>query len=232
MKLEYSKDTYKYFSTLNPDITQGKILDYGSNWGTFLASADDKILHKNYLGVDVDKDSLVAGRNSFPDATFIDSEYYNCMYNSSGSLIRPKTELFGPYKTVISYSVLTHTTVDDFWSTVEWLYLQLEVGGKLMITWLDVDDLVTRTYFYTKRIKEFGTCDTIKTDSYLYLADNLKVDNCPESVKYFLLFFKRSYLEQELRKRYNKISLHSSLGTKNCFQSCLVIERDSQNYLG
>lgn len=227
MKIEYTKDTYNYFSTLNPEVSSGKILDYGSNWGTFLSGTDDLKIQENYVGVDVDQSALAEGRKNFPLAKFIDSNYYNCMYNSDGDRTRPNTEQYGPYDTVISYSVLTHTTIDDFWSTTDWLYNQLNTDGKLMITWLDVDDLVTRNYFHIKRTKEFGSCDPIKTDSYLYLADNRRVEVCPDSVKYFLLFFNKHYLDTELRKRYNKTILYSSPRTKNCFQSCLVIERDS-----
>lgn len=223
MKIDYWADTYGYFSGLNPDIGSGKILDYGSNYGTFLDSSDGRFNPNNYVGLDVDLDAIEHGRLKFPRATFIHSNYYNSMYNSSG--VMERESLPGPFQTVISYSVLTHTSIEDFYDTVEWLYDQLIPGGRLMVTWLDVDEPVTRTFFYNKRRMEFGRCDPITTDSWTYLVDNRLTHQLPHDTLYLLLFFKREYLLRQMSARYQRVALVPSPRTKNCFQSCLIIER-------
>ena len=108
MKIKYDKDTYSYFSKLNSDINHGKILDYGCNWGTFLSSSKNNIDPTNYVGVDVDLSSLSFGRNQFPDARFITSNYYNLMYNGQGKMERPSTIDYGPYNTIISYRNISY----------------------------------------------------------------------------------------------------------------------------
>lgn len=223
MKIGYWADTHGYFSRLNPDIDSGKILDYGSNYGTFLDSSGGRFNTNNYVGLDVDLDAIECGRLQFPGAEFIHSNYYNSMYNSSG--VMEREVLPGPFQTVISYSVLTHTSIEDFYDTIEWLYHQLIPGGRLMITWLDVDEPVTRTFFYNKRRLEFGTCDPIKTDSWTYLVDNRLTQTLPHDTLYLLLFFKREYLLRQMSDRYQRVNLVPSPRTKNCFQSCLIIER-------
>jgi hypothetical protein len=223
MKIDYQKDTYGYFSGLNSEIVSGKLLDYGCNYGTFLDSSQGQFNSNNYVGVDVDLSALEAGKIQFPDAAFIHSNYYNSMYNPQGEQQRPL--LPGPFQTIISYSVLTHTSIEDFYDTVEWLYSQLISGGRLMITWLDVDDPVTNHFFYNKRRMEFGKCDPIATDSWTYLVDNRLTCELPHDTLYLLLFFKREYLLGQLLNRYQRVALVPSPRTKNCFQSCLIIER-------
>jgi 2-polyprenyl-3-methyl-5-hydroxy-6-metoxy-1,4-benzoquinol methylase len=223
MKIDYEKDTYGYFSGLNRDIVSGKLLDYGCNYGTFLDSSRGQFNPCNYVGIDVDQPALADGQIQFPDATFIHSNYYNSMYNPHGEPQRPV--LPGPFQTIISYSVLTHTSIEDFYDTVDWLYGQLIPGGRLMVTWLDVDDLTTNNFFYNKRRREFGRCDPITTDSWTYLVNNRLTHQLPHDTLYLLLFFKREYLLQQLSDRYQRVSLVPSPRTKNCFQSCLIIER-------
>jgi 2-polyprenyl-3-methyl-5-hydroxy-6-metoxy-1,4-benzoquinol methylase len=223
MKINYWADTYGYFSKLNPQINFGKLLDYGCNYGTFLDSSNGKFDQNNYTGVDVDLTAINAGREQFPRAEFLHSKYYNSMYNPNGELTRPELPFL--FDTIISYSVLTHTSIEDFYKTIDWLYAQLNVNGRLMVSWLDVDNIFTNYFFYRKRHLEFGTCDKIHTDSWTYLVDNRLTQQLPHDTLYLLLFFKREYLIQQISSRYPQAQIVSSPGTKNCFQSCIIIER-------
>ena len=219
-KLNYYKDTFTYFKTLHPEIVNGTVLDYGSNYGSFLDSSNGNFLHKNYTGVDVDLVALEEGKTLFPDATFIHYNGFNLVYNPNG--IKGSRPLLENYDTIISYSVLTHTTIDDMLETIDWLFSLLKPNGKLLITWLDVDDKITNYKFYKKRMRDLGYCDVINTDDYIYLNDN-KLSKTAEAKQWLLLFFKKEYLSNIL-KNY-KHTLMPAAHSIGCIQSCIVIEK-------
>ena len=221
MKIDYYKDTYSYFKKINPAINTGTLLDYGCNYGTFLDSSRGEFSQFNYTGIDVDVGALDAGRKMFPNATFVESYQFNEMYNQDGILDRP---LIGYYDNIISYSVLTHTSKEDFVDTLAWLYEHLSPGGKMMITYLDVEHSTTNQFFYNKRIKDFGFCDPIISDSYVYLNNNL-VQNDPVVGQFLLLFWHNTYLIENVLCHYNEWRLHENIPAKNCFQSCIEITK-------
>ena len=221
-KLNYYKDTFTYFKTLHPEIVNGTVLDYGSNYGSFLDSSNGNFLHKNYTGIDVDESALQEGRKLFPDAKFINYNGFNLVYNPTGIKgCKPLLEN-EHYDTIISYSVLTHTTIEDMLETINWLFNLLKPNGKLLITWLDVDNKITNHTFYKKRIQDLGYCDLIKTNDYIYLNDNI-LSKTAKDKQWLLLFFKKEYLSNIL-KNY-KHTLVSPLYSIGCIQSCIVIEK-------
>lgn len=222
MKIDYFSDTFTYFRTLCTDIADNKsLLDFGCNYGSFLESSERRFDEKLYTGIDVDIDALSIGREMFPNATFIHSNQHNYMYNNNGSTIMPEV---GKFDNIVSYSVFTHTTLNDFMSNLEWLYTKLNVGGKLMCTYLNIEHAPTVNYFYNKRVNDFGHCDRITTETFIYLLDN-KVSTTEMNCNFFLSFFQNSYLESLLRERKYSFKLYDNINAKNCFQSCIVIEK-------
>jgi hypothetical protein len=221
MNVDY-KDTFKYFSSIHTSIANGTVLDYGSNYGTFLASAGSKFKQENYTGIDVDSSAIGLGKKQFPNAEFIHYNAFNHMYNPTGleNLNLPITKT---YDTVISYSVFTHTSEEDFLNRLEQLFTFVTLGGSILFTFCDPDDTTTVNFFTQKRIKIFGKCDSIKTSTKLYLID-AEIQSIPDVNKMLITFYNREYLKSILSK-YN-VSIHNApLGCVNCFQTCVMLQK-------
>ena len=221
MIIPYSLDSYNYFKKFKADIDQGPILDYGSNWGLFLETAQEKFDQRLYTGIDVDLEAIIYGRTKFPHASFIHYNAYNHMYNPMGkkNLSLPITKKF---KTIISYSVFTHTTQEDFLTRVEELYQFLDNDGQMLISYCDVEHSYTTNFFYKKRIKDFGTCDRFDTQKNVtYLVDNEILDQ-PKDNKLLLTLYRTDYLAKILSKY--KVSFEKSSDLKT-FQSCIIIKK-------
>ena len=218
--LQYKKDTYKYFKTFNPDIDNGLLLDYGCNYGTFLESSNGAFNQTQYTGIDVDAQAVNHGRQMFPDAQFIHYNGYNAMYNPSGEN-KSQLTFNSKFQNVISYSVLTHTSITDMMETIEWLYGLTKPGGTLMLTFLNVDDPTTNNFFTQKRISRYGSCDPITTDTYTYLINN-KLSKNIQPASHVLLFFKIEYLKECLSK-YDVEIYDAPPNINGCFQSCIII---------
>jgi SAM-dependent methyltransferase len=215
-------DTFKYFSSLHPDIINGTVLDYGSNYGNFLASAGSKFKQENYTGIDVDLSAIESGKERFPDAEFIHYNAFNYMYNPTGleNLDIPITK---KYDTVISYSVFTHTSEEDFLNRLAQLFTFVVPGGKILFTFCDPEDNTIVNFFTQKRIKTFGRCDNISSSTKLYLID-ADIKSIPDVNKLLLTFYNREYLKSILGK-YN-VSIHNApSGCRNCFQSCVMLQK-------
>jgi SAM-dependent methyltransferase len=226
MNVDY-KNTFKYFSSIHPNIINGTVLDYGSNYGTFLASAGGKFKQENYTGIDVDFDAIQSGKEQFPNAEFIHYNSFNHMYNPTGleNLNLPITK---KYDTVISYSVFTHTSEEDFLDRLEQLFALVVPGGSILFTFCDPDDTTTVNFFTQKRIKTFGKCDSIRTSTKLYLID-ADIKSIPDVDKMLITFYNKEYLKSILRK-YN-VSIHSAPPRcLNCFQSCVMLQKTTYQH--
>ena len=227
MNIEYM-DTFRYFNSLHPNIINGTVLDYGSNYGNFLASANNKFKQENYTGIDVDFDAIQSGKERFPNAEFIHYNSFNHMYNPNGieNLDLPITKM---YDTVISYSVFTHTSEEDFLNRLEQLFTLVVPGGRILFTFCDPDDSITVKFFTQKRIKTFGKCDNISTPTKLYLVD-ADIKSIPDVNKMLITFYNREYLKSALSKY--TVSVHPApAGCLNCFQSCVILEKSHINEL-
>jgi SAM-dependent methyltransferase len=222
-KINYFLDSWRYFTFFNKGKLHGTVLDYGSNYGRFLESSNNMFPQENYTGVDVDIEALESGKNQFPNARFIHYDKYNVMYNRSGQKnIWP--DLNDQFDNIISYSVLTHTTIDDTLDTIKWLYDRLKPGKKMFLTWLENKNKRAIDFFRSKRIKTFGECDEIQTEDYVYLVDN-KATKVSREATFFLTFYQRSYLTS-LLKDYNHELISSPIIFKDCFQDCLIITKE------
>ena len=155
----------------------------------------------------------------FPDAQFIHYNGYNAMYNPSGEN-KSQLTFNSKFQNVISYSVLTHTSITDMMETIE-LYGLTKPGGTLMLTFLNVDDPTTNNFFTQKRISRYGSCDSITTDTYTYLINN-KLSKNIQPASHVLLFFKIAYLRECLSK-YDVEIYDAPPNINGCFQSCIMI---------
>jgi SAM-dependent methyltransferase len=221
MNVDY-KDTFKYFHSLHPDIVQGTVLDYGSNSGTFLKSAGSQFIEKNYTGLDVDKSAIEFGQREFSQARFVHYDTFNHMYNFSNTSTCsiPITDRFD---TVISYSVFTHTTEADMLTRIDELYGLLNVGGKLLFTYLNPQSAIAVNYFSKKRTQIFGHCDNLETSTMLYLVD-ADVKPYPETGKMLATFYNTEYLKSILAK-YQPTAYTCPANCVNCIQDCIVINK-------
>lgn len=227
MNIEYM-DTFKYFSSLHPNIINGTVLDYGSNYGNFLASAGNKFKQENYTGIDVDFDAIQSGKEQFPNAEFIHYNSFNHMYNPNGieNLDIPVTKT---YDTIISYSVFTHTSEEDFLNRLEQLCKLVAPGGKILFTFCDPDNPIIVNFFTQKRIRMFGRCDNILTSTKLYLVD-ADIKSIPDVNKMLITFYNREYLKSILSKY--DVSIHNApLDCLNCFQNCVILKKPYINVL-
>jgi SAM-dependent methyltransferase len=221
MHVEY-KNTFKYFNSLHPTISKGTVLDYGSNSGNFLTSAGAEFPHINYTGIDVDVSAINLGQQLFPTARFIHYNAFNYMYNPVGE-IDPPLPINGLYDTIISYSVFTHTTEKDMLSRISELYGLLAPGGRFLFTYLNSSSTKIVEYFTKKRITDFGYCNSISTNTKLYLVD-ADIKEEPEAGKMLLTFYNTDYL-LELLSTYSPKFQTCPESCYNCIQDCVVINK-------
>src|ERR1044072_2703954 len=77
---------FPYFDELlgHPVWKGRKILDFGGNVGTFLASAGDNVDHEDYWCIDVNRAVIEQGRLTHPRAHFGHFNRYSSQYNPHG----------------------------------------------------------------------------------------------------------------------------------------------------
>ena len=213
---------FKYFQMLHPEITNGTVLDYGSGNSNFLYTSNGNFPQENYTAVDVQKNPLVEGKKSFPHANFVHSNAFNLVYNRYGvHNCRPNLK-HRYYDTIVSYGgVLVVTTIEDSLETINWLFNILRPGGKMLLSWMDVDNQKIKRHYVKKRNREYGSCDTIETDDYIYLCDN-KTSKIAKFDHKFLLFFKEKYLSSLIGYKHSFALPRPDIG---CIQSCIIIEK-------
>jgi SAM-dependent methyltransferase len=133
-------------------VTNGTVLDYGSGYGNFLYTSNGEFPQENYTAVDVDKQSLNEGKRLFPNANFLHYNALNLVYNPTGVTDRRPMLQDRYYDTIVSYNaVLVVTTIEDMVETINWLFNLLRPGGKMLLTWLDVDNQILKDYYYKKQ---------------------------------------------------------------------------------
>lgn len=221
-KVSYNIDTYSYFLHFCPQILNGTVLDFGSNYGTFLDSSKNQFPQSQYTGVDVDESALSAGQTEFPQAQFIHYNGYNPMYNSAGTEQFPT--LNDTFDTVISYSVFSHTSEEDFLFKLSKLYQHVTPGGTILVSWLDSHDRLSKLFFYKKRTKQFGKCDVIPKSDRVYLVDNCIKENADEGES-LLCFYSKNYLASKLTQYDFELLSAPDPRPDGCFQSCLKINK-------
>ena len=82
---------FPYFDELlgHPVWKGRKILDFGGNVGTFLASAGDNVNHEDYWCIDINPAVVAQGRLTYPRAHFVHFNRYSSQYNPYGKRNQP-----------------------------------------------------------------------------------------------------------------------------------------------
>ena len=207
---------------LHPEITNGTVLDFGSGYGKFLYTSNGNFPQENYTAVDAHKESVKEGKKFFSNATFVHYNALNLAYNPTGVTDRRPMLKHRYYDTIVSYNALPVViAIEDSLETINWLFNILRPGGKMLLTWLDVDDQILTDHYHKKRTKDYGSCDTIETDDYVYLCDN-KTSKIAKFERQFLTFFKEKYLSSLIGYKHSFAPARPDLGC-NC--RCIIIEK-------
>jgi SAM-dependent methyltransferase len=220
--IKHEQQVFTYFKMLHPEITNGTVLDYGSGYGNFLYTSNGEFPQENYTAVDVDKQSLNEGKRLFPNANFLHYNALNLAYNPTGVTDRRPMLQDRYYDTIVSYgTVPVVTTIEDSIETINWLFNVLRPGGKMLLSWMDVDNQILKDYYYKKRTKDYGSCGKIETDDYVYLCDNKtsKIAKCEHQL---LIFFKEKYLSSLVGYKHSFAPARPDLG---CNHRCIIIEK-------
>ena len=208
---------------LHPEITNGTVLDYGSGYGTFLDTSNGEFPQENYTAVDVDKNAVEEGKKFFPHANFIHYNGFSWTYNKNGQPgLRPMLK-DRYYDTIVSYGTVPFIfTIEDSLETINWLFNILRPGGKMLLSWLDIDDQVILDHYHKKRSERYGSCDTIEANNdYIYLCDN-KISKIAKYEQQLVVFFKEKYLSSLIGYKHSFAPSRPDLG---CIHHGIIIEK-------
>lgn len=192
-----STNRFGLFEKFAGDYKNKKILDYGGNRGNLLYFSQGKIKEENYTSIDVEKDAIQQGKIEFNNANFIHYNRFSPMYNQ-GNINEPFPILENYYDICFAFSVFTHT---DFYTFEETIYELKKVASKLIISFVDNNNISMKNWVYNKRCLDFGDCIALDTNSdYSYLLNNdILLKNkkiCNQTCKYFFSFYNNTFLQQ------------------------------------
>src|SRR5678815_4181345 len=131
---------FPYFDeVLGHPVWKGRrILDFGGNVGTFLASAGDRVDHEDYWCIDINRAVIEHGRATYPRAHFVHFNRYSPQYNSFGIRNLPIPDCRGVrFDVILGFSVFTHVDANEMIESVGALRRLLAPGGVLAFTFLD-----------------------------------------------------------------------------------------------
>jgi len=121
----------------HPDWARKSVLDFGGNRGNILHDPNCAIRQQNYYCVDVIRDAIEEGRQTFPDAHWFHYDRYNCSFNPTGLANLAIPEFGTDFDIILAYSVFTHTTLEEMHDLVAQLRTKLAPGGSLAFTFID-----------------------------------------------------------------------------------------------
>ena len=193
----------KYFG----NVLHKSFLDFGGNRGNILHFHPD-IDKSKYTCVDVCQRSLELGKKEFKLGNWIHYDRYNYAYNIKGKHDQ-SLPIISKHDLTFAYSVISHTTIEEMIDIFKWM--KNATKEKIVVSYLDIDLLPLREYFYNQRMKKYGWCTNfidINTENinYAYLLDedefivngtDLKF---PEGEGLFVTFYKREYLLKKLEE--------------------------------
>jgi SAM-dependent methyltransferase len=131
---------FPYFDDLlgRPAWKRRKILDFGGNVGTFLASAGDNVNHEDYWCIDVNPAVVEQGRMTYPRAHFVHFNRYSSQYNPYGKRNQPIPDCDGvKFDFILAFSVFTHVDKKEMVESVSVLRRMLARDGVLAFTFFD-----------------------------------------------------------------------------------------------
>lgn len=130
---------FAYFDEqlLYPAWRDKLVLDFGGNKGNLLLDPTCAISPANYYCLDVIRDAIETGRETFPDAHWFHYDRYNRSFNPEGVVDLPVPNLGVRFDFILAYSVFTHTTFEEMKELVAQLETLLAQDGTLAFTFVD-----------------------------------------------------------------------------------------------
>lgn len=130
---------FPYFDELlgHPVWKGRKILDFGGNVGTFLASAGDQVDHEDYWCIDINRAVIEQGSHTYPRAHFVHFNRYSPQYNPHGirNLAIPNCGV--RFDIILAFSVFTHVDAYEMVESVAALRRMLAPDGVLAFTFFE-----------------------------------------------------------------------------------------------
>lgn len=120
-----------------PEWRDKLVLDFGGNKGNLLLDPACAISHANYYCLDVIREAIDTGHETFPDAHWFHYDRYNRSFNPEGVIDLPVPDLGVRFDFILAYSVFTHTTFEEMKDLVPQLQSFLAPGGTLAFTFID-----------------------------------------------------------------------------------------------
>ena len=140
LRYELVKSTqFAYFNEqLDHPVWRNKsVFDFGGNRGNLLRDPSCSIRQRDYYCLDVIRDALEDGRETFPEAHWIHYDRYNRSFNPEGVVDLPIPDLGLKFDFILAYSVFTHTTLEEMKDLVGQLEAFLAPEGTLAFTFID-----------------------------------------------------------------------------------------------
>lgn len=130
---------FPYFDeVLGHPVWKGrKILDFGGNVGTFLASAGEQVDHEEYWCLDVNPAVVEQGRLTYPRAHFVHFNRYSSQYNPHGIRNLAIPDCGVKFDFILAFSVFTHVDAHEMMESVGALRQMLARDGVLAFTFFD-----------------------------------------------------------------------------------------------
>src|SRR5687767_438342 len=130
---------FPYFDELlgHPAWKGRKILDFGGNVGTFLASSGDRVDHEDYWCIDINPAVVEQGRLTYPRAHFVHFNRYSSQYNPYGKRNQPLPDCGVKFDIILAFSVFTHVDKKEMIESVGALRRMLKREGVLAFTFFD-----------------------------------------------------------------------------------------------
>jgi SAM-dependent methyltransferase len=246
MRSELVKSTqFAYFNEQldHPDWRKKSVFDFGGNRGNLLRDPSCSIRQQDYYCLDVIRDAIEEGRETFPDAHWIHYDRYNRSFNPEGVVDLPVPDLGLRFDFILAYSVFTHTTLEEMKELVAQLESFLAPGGTLAFTFIDphwrpwpgIFDgnnlgwrlAQTRPAEEIQRLLHEGRdadwCSLIDgTD--LYVNSNGPWTISPESCATYNVFYSEGFLQQQFPNATIRRPTNGEM------QHCAIIRKNAESF--
>ena len=172
---------FSYFDRLlgGPCWKGRKLLDFGGNVGSFLASAGDNVDHDDYWCIDLNRAVIEQGRRTHPRAHFVHYDRYSSQYNPHGVRHLPVPDCGVEFDIILAFSVFTHTDRREMLELVASLRRMLSPGGVLAFTFFDPnydrslsDPALPAGSTVRRNFGSYGSDETVARARWLVLVDD------------------------------------------------------------
>lgn len=195
-------NVYNFFKKYGVDFTNKKILDYGCDTGRLLRQYQTNLNNYMYTGFDVREEVILLNRMEFPNQNWIYQNIHNPAYNPNGSEL---LLLDSSYDLIVSFSVFTHTSYEEFDQCISHFYHHLNPNGEMFLTFLALNNDVVLNKLREKRINRYGSCDVFyDPNDYYYVTNNKIVSEFPDKCDLILTLYNNNTISQYGNIIYNE----------------------------